>query len=131
MFLFIKTTDGCRLEFIFFNQQDWNKRFEGGFLSGGHDKILILLERALKEYRIDLKNIQGVVVLQGSASFTGIRLALTVANIIGFVFDLPVLVVKTFDQKFFNKTGKRLLKIKKFIPVKPFYNREPNITIKL
>ncbi len=128
MFLFLNTIQGYDLELGLFDEQEWRGRVKVRFLAGHGDKTLVLLEKTLKRSKVKLGDLQGIAVLQGSGSFTGIRIGLTIANIIGFVLNIPVLAVKSLDQDSFRKTIKRLSKMKKPTPIKPFYDREPNIT---
>lgn len=71
-------------------------------LSGGETKkfsekrqhasqaILPLIEKALNEEKLELKNVTAVEVHPGPGSFTGVRVGVAVANTLGFMLKIPV-----------------------------------------
>jgi tRNA threonylcarbamoyladenosine biosynthesis protein TsaB len=52
--------------------------------------ILPLLEKMLKEYKLELKDVTAIEVNQGPGSFTGLRVGITIANTLGFLLKVPV-----------------------------------------
>lgn len=51
-----------------------------------HEKI----EEILNKSSISIKEVQGIVVLQGPGSFTGLRIGISVANTLAYSLDIPV-----------------------------------------
>ena len=78
--------------------------------------ILPNIEKALKQHRIALKDLETILVNDGPGSFTGVRVGITVANALAWSLDVPVL---SFRDGQLEKTlteiskfkGKNFLKI--------------------
>lgn len=52
--------------------------------------ILPLIEKMLHEHKTELRNINEINVNPGPGSFTGIRVGLTIANLLGFLLKIPI-----------------------------------------
>ncbi len=52
--------------------------------------VLLLIEKALNEEGLTLKEISAIEVNCGPGSFTGTRVGVTVANTLGWVLGIPV-----------------------------------------
>ncbi len=124
MFLFLDTTKSFENKIELFDQFGWQVRVKN--VSG--DKTLILLEKMLKTRKLKITDLKGIAVLQHPGSFTSIRSGLTIANTIGFIFNIPVLTIKLAETLAIKLVARKLLKKKKFILIKPTYDKEPNIT---
>jgi tRNA A37 threonylcarbamoyladenosine modification protein TsaB len=129
MFLFINTIESNQLELALFDFSGRKKCLRTRFSSPRNDKILILLESLLKKARLKPTKINGIAVLVGQGSFTGIRLGLTIANMFGFLLNIPVIGVKSAEESTIKMAAKQLARKKKFVPLKPVYEKEPNITL--
>lgn len=95
------------------------------------DKLLVLIDKYWRKNRLTAKNIHGVMIVTGVGSFTGIRFSVTFANTLGWLYGLPVMSVKPAMLEkpiLFDRAVKKLTNIKTFKPLKPVYDREPNIT---
>lgn len=88
--------------------------------------LLIAIERLIGRQKMGQ-----VVVVRGPGPFTAIRAALVTANMLGWIWDIPVIGVvrrgqltgsdlKFSSSKFGKKFGR---------PVRPWYGRGPNITV--
>jgi tRNA A37 threonylcarbamoyladenosine modification protein TsaB len=75
------------------------------------------------------QDITGVIVYIGPGPFTGVRVAVSIANAIAFALSVPVAGVAKIDQKEeILKVGLQILKEGGEKLVFPVYDREPNIT---
>ena len=52
--------------------------------------VLPMLEKMLKEHKLDLKDLTAIDVNPGPGSFTGVRVGLSIANMLGFLLDIPI-----------------------------------------
>jgi hypothetical protein len=100
--------------------------------SNRNEKILINIEKILKNNRISLKNLKGIIVINGPGSFAGIRVALSVANTLGWFLKIPViglpLITKRQNQDLFIMGIEKINKIKSCSIAQPFYGKNPNIS---
>lgn len=55
------------------------------------DKLLTTLEETLQSLGAKLRDIRAIAVNQGPGSYTGTRVGVTVANTLGWVFNIPVI----------------------------------------
>lgn len=56
----------------------------------GSQALLPLIEKILKQAKIEYKDLTGIEVEKGPGSFTGLRVGLSVANSLGFSLKIPV-----------------------------------------
>ena len=97
------------------------------------EKILLSIDAFLKKQEKTLKALNGIVVVNGPGSFSGIRAALSVSNTLAWVLKIPVIGINLTPEAgdnwdLFEKGLKELLKNKKQRLAVPFYGKEPNIT---
>ena len=52
--------------------------------------VLPLIEKLLREHKLQLGDIHEIVVAEGPGSFTGLRVGATIANALGDMLDIPV-----------------------------------------
>ncbi|MCL4437453.1 L-threonylcarbamoyladenylate synthase [Patescibacteria group bacterium] len=52
--------------------------------------VLPMIDKILKKHKLNIKNIKKIEVNQGPGSFTGIRVGISVANVLSFVLKIPV-----------------------------------------
>lgn len=101
--------------------------------SNRNEKIILSIDDFLKKQGKTLKEMKGIVAVNGPGSFSGIRSALSVSNALAWVLKIPVIGVdltpEAEDEDLFEKGIKELLKKKKRKPAAPFYGKEPNITL--
>lgn len=88
-----------------------------------HRKIELLL----KTQQIDWADLEGVVFFQGPGSFTGLRIGLSVANALGYSYQVPV--VATQDPSWLETGVQRLLAGENDAPALPFYGADAHITL--
>ena len=96
------------------------------------ESILKGLNQLFKKANQAVKNIKGLIVVNGPGSFTGIRVALSIANTIAWQLKIPVVGIslnKGKDNQTLIKAGwSKLLKTNSSRLVRPFYGQKPNIT---
>ncbi|HJQ08378.1 MAG TPA: tRNA (adenosine(37)-N6)-threonylcarbamoyltransferase complex dimerization subunit type 1 TsaB [Candidatus Saccharimonadales bacterium] len=64
------------------------------------------IEAILKTHGKSLQDVQGIVCFQGPGSFTGLRMGLTVANVLAYGLGIPI--VATMDEGWVIKGIQRL-----------------------
>lgn len=98
------------------------------------EKIIELLDKFLKNHKIDIKNISAIIVVNGPGKFTAARAGVNAANALSYGLQIPIIALRLdafFDLKdAFDCVEKKNKKIKKTFYIKPFYDKEPNITSK-
>lgn len=66
--------------------------------NGNHsDNYMLLIDSLLKEFKLDLNGIEEIVLNVGPGSFTGLRVAVSIAKGFGFGDDKNVLTFTSFD----------------------------------
>lgn len=68
------------------------------------EKLLPAIEKILRKNQLRLKGLQGIGVVRGPGSFTGVRVGVACANTFGFSLNIPVKGVK-------YKNGVNLIKL--------------------
>jgi len=59
--------------------------------------MVVEIEKIFKRNNLDIKNINGVMVSIGPGSYTGIRIALTIAKVICFALSIPIYPISTLE----------------------------------
>jgi len=133
MFLFINSLQEGKISLALFKNPSAIQWFERSVKSKSRENILIILDKALKQNKKKTKDIQGIVVVNGPGSFVGIRIVLSVVNILGWVLSIPTKGVNLSqgetNEDLIKKSWMQIIRSKKYRAVQPFYNQEPNITI--
>jgi len=88
-----------------------------------HRKIEALLEAQAKSW----KDLQGIVCFQGSGSFTGLRIGLTVANALSYSYQLPIVAAQ--DPVWLETGLQRLLGGENDTLALPYYGADAHITL--
>jgi tRNA A37 threonylcarbamoyladenosine modification protein TsaB len=133
MFLFINTLQTRKITLALFSNPKkiyWYEKEERGM---ERENVLGLLEKALIERNKKSQDLKGIVVVNGPGSFVGIRIALSVANALGWALSIPVCGVSfspgQSNESLIKKAWPQIARRKKFKIVFPFYGQGPNITI--
>jgi tRNA threonylcarbamoyladenosine biosynthesis protein TsaB len=74
--------------------------------------VLPMIEHVLEERKLKIKDLSAVACASGPGSFTGVRLATSIAQGIAFANNLPVIVIsslRTLAQKAFQQAQKNYL----------------------
>jgi len=59
--------------------------------------MIVEIEKIFKRNKLDIKKINGVMVSIGPGSYTGIRIALTIAKVICFALSIPIYPISTLE----------------------------------
>ena len=133
MFLFINSLQEGKISLALFKNPSSIQWFKRSIKSKSRENILVILDKVLKQNKKKIKDIQGIVVVNGPGSFVGIRIALSVANALAWSLNIPIqgvnLCFGKTNKDLINKSWSQISKRKKYRAVQPFYGQEPNITI--
>lgn len=84
------------------------------------------LKDMLASQKIELKDVQGIVVFQGPGSFTGLRIGISVANALANSLNAPIVGAKGDD---WQKTGRqKIQKGQNDQLITPKYGSPPHVT---
>ncbi|MDD3285012.1 MAG: hypothetical protein PHZ07_05450 [Patescibacteria group bacterium] len=92
------------------------------------ENALFLLDFILKKYKLNLKDIEKIIVNRGPGSFTSVRLGIVIANTLSYGLKTPIFgienveITKKADYLDLQKNAQ------KYDFVRPYYDREPDIT---
>jgi len=127
MYLLIDNLDENKITIGLYNK---NRQYLHQFKKSKEENILGKIDRLLKQYKIKIKKIKGIIVVCGPGRFTSIRIALSIVNTIGYLLDIPCIGIRKsdFNQKNIEQLIKKLDKMRHFSLAKPFYGKKPNIT---
>lgn len=84
------------------------------------------VQETLQKHDKQWKDIEGIGVLQGPGSFTGLRIGITVANTLAESLAVPI--VGTTGEEWKNKAVQRLHNQENDRVVLPYYDRDATIT---
>lgn len=85
------------------------------------------LHELLREHGKDWQDIEGVVVFKGPGSFTGLRIGITVANMLAYSLAVPVVACE--DPQWLEAGVQALLHGQSDALALPEYGALPNITL--
>ena len=109
--------------------------------------LLSMINLLLKRNKLSLKDLKGIIVVQGPGSFTGLRVGISVANSLGYGLETPVVGVKKCKvqsakckikspklkisyKSILEKGLKKLRYAKLGKIVRPFYGEELHVMVK-
>lgn len=133
MILIINTCFIDKLELILVDKQDKFKikKIKGKFNQS--EKLLPAIDLLLKNNKASNK-LKGVGVVTGPSGFTSVRIGVAVANALSFGLKIPVVGLR--KDQFNDNTDlvAKIIKLQKVVKtnkfVLPYYDKEPNITVK-
>ena len=68
-----------------------------------HSKYLVpIIDEELKKNNLDIKDVNKILVVRGPGSFTGTRIAVTVAKTLSYALNIPVVSVSSLKQYVFE-----------------------------
>jgi len=110
-----------------------DKFYKKNISTAKSDKLLLLIDKILKNGKVGSGGLGGIIVAVGPGSFTAVRQGVVAANTLGFFLKIPVAGVagdEFIEDRDLLKIGYEKIKKKKIGEmVLPFYGREPNITM--
>lgn len=97
------------------------------------DKLLLLIDKILKNGKVEPKGLGGIIVVAGPGSFTAVRQGVVAANALGFFLKVPVVSLRgdefVGDRDLLKIGYEKMKKAKVGELALPFYGHEPNITM--
>ena len=120
MILMIDTTDRNKIELGLFDGKVL-RCFEFETRRQSED-LLSAIDGILKNEHLSKKDLKGILINQGPGSFTGIRVGVTTANTLAWIFNIPIFGYQE------NNLEQSLYKLSKyqdrkfFKPIIPYYN---------
>jgi len=96
------------------------------------EKILPLIGQLLNRTKTKVNNLKAIFVVTGPGPFTSLRVGITIANTLGWIFKIPAIGIKNtpdMNIKRLIRSGmNKFNRTKGFKAVLPFYGKAPNIT---
>ncbi len=133
MVLFVNTSRENNLDVFLIKERDIKHSLS---LSGDFkvsENLLGLIEKLLNQNKLGFNQIEGIIVVSGPGPFTSLRIAVTVANTMAYSLKIPIVGVENeqnvSNEKLIDLGLDLLLKAPVGQLIKPFYNKEPNITM--
>ncbi|MFA6422134.1 MAG: tRNA (adenosine(37)-N6)-threonylcarbamoyltransferase complex dimerization subunit type 1 TsaB [Candidatus Buchananbacteria bacterium] len=131
MYLIINTIDDKQIKVILAKSKD---SFKIKTVKGERrqsEKLLLTIEKILKENGASLGKIKGIGVVSGPGGFTSVRIGVVVANSLAYALGKEVYSLQLSEFKDNNDLVQKILngfinKKSKKIAL-PYYDREPNI----
>ncbi|KKR07259.1 MAG: Universal protein YeaZ [Parcubacteria group bacterium GW2011_GWC2_39_14] len=89
---------------------------------------------------IDFKKVKGIIVNQGPGEFSALRIGISTANALAFALSLPIVGIclkveleateKEKIELLWQSGKSKITKVKSSKIILPYYDKEPNITVK-
>lgn len=96
------------------------------------EKLLFFVDRLIKKNKVKLKDIKGILAINGPGGFTTVRIGIATSNALAFALGIKIASLKATDfendDELLKKGLEALEKAKKGNIIVPFYDKEPNIT---
>ena len=116
MILYINTTLDHEIQVILKgNKQEFKRRAKINRYQD--NKLLLLIDKLMKEKKINFKSIKKIEVEDRGGSFTSLRVGVLTANALGYAFNIPVV----------PRSGANQLLVSGYRLAVPIYDSEPNI----
>jgi len=131
MYLLINTSkENCLDVFLISADKAYQLSKKGDFKVS--ENLLVLIDKILIKHSVKKQHLKGIIAITGPGPFTSVRIAVTVANNLAYALDIPVIGLKNLkqssDQDLIKQAFKKIKKAKRGEIIKPFYNKEANIT---
>jgi len=103
--LFIDTHDDYLRIVLYRNEEIINKIIKQSEQS--HSTLTMKsVEKILKEENITVQNLKEIFVVNGPGSFTGVRIAVTIAKTLAFTLNIPIKTITSLQVKALSSTFK-------------------------
>ena len=126
MYLLIDSSVKDQITLAFFDEQ----HIERKMYEVMNREVLTCIDLFLTEQGRKAEEIRGILVVVGTGGFSSTRIAVTVANTFGYVFQIPLLAITEERGKMPQTMLETLLRQKPGMYILPEYSAEPNITTK-
>jgi|GEM_PF-2316171 len=123
MYLVIDISNFKGFELTLFERANARSFFDKKKYDLPSDQLLASIKKFLFKNKLSIDDLGGIAMTH-AGSFTTERTAAVLINTIGYAKNIPVVTLNKDDD-----AAKKLKLQKRFIPIKPVYTREPNITV--
>lgn len=121
MLVLIDNSNDREVEFFLFENKLWHREKRK---MNPQRTLLEILSLVLAKYKKSIHDISGLAVVVGLGRFTATRIAVTVANALGFALKIPVVAVNAPDPLVAKK---KLAQAKPGVYVSAKYSAEAHI----
>lgn len=128
--LYLDPTNDNLVVFILF-KKDKVYKIEKKYQKPLSEVLLLILDELLKKSKTKLDSLECLAIVSGPGSFSSLRVAVILINTLSWSLKIPAVSFRVGEVKKEEdllKQVKSKIKSKKFKPIIPFYNKEPNIT---
>ena len=133
MNLFINTSKENQLGVFLIEK---NKVVDKIFLKGDYkvsENLLKIIVKILKKNKVKFEQLEGIFTVAGPGPFTSIRISTAIANTLSYSLQIPVAGLeikrkKWTQREIVNEGLKQLANATAKEYIKPYYDKEPNIT---
>ena len=122
MYLVIDISNFTGFELTLYERANARSFFDKKEYELPSDQLLVSIKNFLKKNKLTIDDLSGIGMTH-AGSFTTERTAAVLVNTIGYAKNIPVVTLGKEDD-----APKKLKLQKRFVPIKPVYAREPNIT---
>lgn len=123
MFLLIDMSVNNKIRLALFDEKNLVEKIYEGM----NRELLNCMDSFFVENKFDKQDLQGIMVVLGSGSFTSTRIATVVANTFAYVLKIPLLAIKEDQIDKVQDLITELLKQPKGQYISAKYSGEPNI----
>ena len=92
-------------------------------------RLLLLIDDFLKTQDLKVSDLQGLIIVNDSESFTTARLVVTMVNTLQQLIGIPTFGDRRSNLDTQEKIIEATKKVKRGVFLVPYYDREPNITV--
>ncbi len=94
-YLFIDTSNNLIISILDNNKEIYC--FNSHEIHETSAKVMPILDEAFTKTKLNIKDIDKIFVVNGPGSFTGIRVGVTIAKIIGFCLNIPIIPLSELE----------------------------------
>jgi hypothetical protein len=105
-----------------------NDKVHSQSLKLSRPNVLVIIDKILNQKKAKIDQLKGVIIISDGQSFSQSRIYATIANILGLVYGLPRVFIKSCQDESIKQAIERAKKSLKKKNILPIYNKEPNIT---
>lgn len=89
--------------------------------------VLVIIDKILSQKKVKINQLKGVIIVSDGQSFSQSRIYATVANILGLIYSLPRVFIKSDREESLKQAIRRAEKSLKKKNILPIYNKKLNI----
>ncbi len=124
MYLALDTSQKDVVHIMLFDEEQLQEKT----ISAGNREITMVLADVLEQEKIAPADIAGIMIVVGTGSFTGTRLAAVVGNTIAMAWQIPVMAITAMDVPHVQSLISDIKKVPVGQYVSPAYSAPARIT---